>query len=543
MDAVISRLQAAKADWAATSWDERSRLLFEISAATAAIAEGWAEASARGKRIPSWSPLAGEEWLTGPYVLISYARKLGSRVRKAATGRAMEGIRLRELPNGQVAAQVFPEKFMDKLILPGTRMDVWMEPHVTRDTLAGHVAGAFRNPPAPRLCVVLGAGNVSSIAPLDCLHKLFFENEVVLLKLNPVNAYLKPYLEAALRPLIDRNVLAIVAGGAEVGEYLCTHPDVETLFITGSQAVHDLIVWGAGEEAARNKAAGTPRNPRPIESELGGVGPTIVVPGPWSKSDIAYHAAHIATQKLQNSGHVCVACQVLILPDGWDTSEALLKAVEQQMKAAPERPAYYPGAASRAAAFGVGAGDQDTGLRAVVTFQPGTAEPFERTEVFGPVLTATRLPAPSPEAFLETAINYANDSLYGTLGANIIVHPKSVMEIGEERFEQLIGQLRYGTIAINTWAGAAFAMPGAAWGAFPGHSLDNAESGIGKVHNAMMFDAAERTVLWAPFRQRPMPPWFVTHRQALKAGRAVTKFEAAKSPLELIKILTASMRA
>lgn len=38
-----------------------------------------------------------------------------------------------------------------------------------------------------RVCLVLGGGNVSSIPAMDALYKLFVEDEVVLLKMNPVN--------------------------------------------------------------------------------------------------------------------------------------------------------------------------------------------------------------------------------------------------------------------------------------------------------------------------------------------------------------------
>jgi hypothetical protein len=39
---------------------------------------------------------------------------------------------------------------------------------------------------------VLGAGNVSSIGPMDALYELFAKDHVVLLKLNPVNEHLGP---------------------------------------------------------------------------------------------------------------------------------------------------------------------------------------------------------------------------------------------------------------------------------------------------------------------------------------------------------------
>ena len=57
-------------------------------------------------------------------------------------------------------------------------------------------------------------------------------------------------------------------------------------------------VFGTGEEATVRKAAGDPLLTKPITSELGGVSPTIVVPGRWSKRDLAYQAEHVVTQKL-----------------------------------------------------------------------------------------------------------------------------------------------------------------------------------------------------------------------------------------------------
>ncbi len=92
-----------------------------------------------------------------------------------------------------------------------------MQPGVTRVHLDRYAARAYDIPPAARqgkLALVLGAGNVASIAPLDVLHKLFIENQVCLLKLNPVNDYLHDLLAQALAPLIAMDALRIVTGDA-----------------------------------------------------------------------------------------------------------------------------------------------------------------------------------------------------------------------------------------------------------------------------------------------------------------------------------------
>ena len=74
------------------------------------------------------------------------------------------------------------------------------------------------------MSLVLGAGNVSSIPPMDVATKMFVEGFVCILKMNPVNEWVGPYLERALAPLIDRGYLRIVYGGAEVGSYLLLPP-------------------------------------------------------------------------------------------------------------------------------------------------------------------------------------------------------------------------------------------------------------------------------------------------------------------------------
>ena len=247
---------------------------------------------------------------------------------------------------------------------------------------------------------MLGAGNVASIAPLDCLHKLFVEHQVVILKMNPVNDYLIDFLRPALRPLIEFGALRIVRGGADVGAYLCNHDLVDDIHITGAAASHDAIVWGPGEEGRKNKASGHARNSRRITSELGGVAPTIVVPGPWSNADIAYHAELIATQKLNNSGFNCVACQMLVLPEGWDKSDALAGGAregDEEGAAAPRSTIRAPPSASPPSKRMPTAckNSSATAGRPAWWCRSGRARDayLENAEVFAPALSVMRLPA------------------------------------------------------------------------------------------------------------------------------------------------------
>ncbi len=284
--------------------------------------------------------------------------------------------------------------------------------------------------------------------------------------------------------------------------------------------------------------------------------PTIVVPGPWSDADLAFQAEHIASQKLHNSGFNCIACQMLILPGDWPNSDALLADIKRVMAGAPPRPAYYPGAAERMQAFadhghGHGGGGHGHGGAGcvVLPFAKGDSDYFEKNEVFAPALSINRLPGHNPEAYLADAIRYANESLHGTLGANILIHPSTIRRIGEARFEALIDELKYGCIAINCWTGLGFLLIQTPWGAFPGHTPEDVQSGIGTVHNSLMFDRPERSVISAPFRPfprnilsggttlLPRPPWFITNRKADKIGKLLTNFEYRPGVLKLPRII------
>ena len=249
LDRTDDELVAAKQAWARTGIDERLAILEAIRTGIMRVAEDWALTAARAKQIPDGSPLVGEEWMSGPYALMSGCDALALTLREMDGKRFLKHVPVRDLPTGQVAARVFPQSIFDRLLLSGVTADVWMKPGVTRANLADNTAQSYDVPAAQRegkVALVLGAGNIAAIAPLDCFQKIFVEHQVTLLKLNPVNDYLYDFFVVALKPLIDANALRIVRGGADVGAFLCDHPGIDEIHITGSQASHDAIVWGPG---------------------------------------------------------------------------------------------------------------------------------------------------------------------------------------------------------------------------------------------------------------------------------------------------------
>ena len=416
----------------------------------------------------------------------------------------------------------------------GVTSEVWIEPG--RPASQGRI---YREPSGEgRVALVLGAGNVSSIAPMDAFYKLIVENEVVVLKTNPVNAYLGPHWERALAPFIEAGYLAIVHGGGKEGAYFAEHPRIDTLHVTGSDKTYDAIVWGSTtEEQTRRKAAHDPKNRRPFTAELGCVTPVLVVPGPWSAGDMEYQARQVAGMVAHNASFNCTAAKVLVVAKGWLQREAFLKKVEAALASAPPRKAYYPGATDRWRGFldhypkARVLGAEQEGIvpwTLISDVPPERGEYALSNEAFCGVLAIVTLDAESPVDFLTKAADFANDRCWGTLSCAILIHP-STREEHPREFDRAIASLRYGAIGVNTWSSLAYGLVSPTWGAFPGHPQEDIQSGSGVVHNSFLLDHPQKSVVFAPFRMRPKPVWFADHRNLAGVGRRLTAMEARPS--------------
>ncbi|WP_454197166.1 aldehyde dehydrogenase family protein [Nocardia sp. Marseille-Q1738] len=555
LDYAVAELQAGAARWARLEIADRADLFARTHSSIRAHSERWVRTAVAAKHMPAgvWE---GEEWMSGPYVALANVAAIARTLDAVAAGTSpVAGRATGTAPGGRTTLKVLPADLREFMLLHGFSAEIWMPPGVTAEQVRATAGlGAKHVGEKAGVGLVLGAGNISSIAPLDVLYELIAHNRVSILKLNPTFATLLPVLQDAFAPLVEFGALRIVNGGAAVGGYLAHHPDIMHVHITGSGVTHDAIVWGVGADGQARRAAGTPLLDKEITSELGGVSPIIVVPGRWSKADLRFQAEHVATQRLHNAGHNCIAGQALILSSDWDQRAEFLDMLRTVLDELPARAPWYPGSDRKIglAERAYPAAENHSG-RLLVEVDESTSQELFTTEYFAPILGHAALPGLGIE-FLRAAVAFANDRLDGTLGASLIVAPADRAAMGSD-FDEAIADLRYGTIGINVWSALGFLVPGLPWGAYPGHTLDAVGSGIGVVHNAYLVDGTERAVLSGPFRPfprsiahgefalSPKPSWFVTAKSGARTSRKLTDYAGRPSWLRLPGIVASAFRA
>lgn len=543
IDRAVASLQSRKADWAAVSIPQRLAYLQSCLDLTRSVAIDWTTAACQAKGIDPQSSLSGEEWIAGP---ISIVRNLRLLITTLMAGGQLSPAQIDRRDDGQLVARILPTNLLERVFWLGYHGEVWLEPGA-----AATQGQIYREPTASKVALILGAGNVSAIVAMDILSKLFGENQVVIVKMNPVNAYIGAYLAQAFAPLIEDGFLHIVDGGADVGEYLCQHPQIEAIHITGSHRTHDAIVWGTTTaEQQERKAANQPRISKPITSELGCVTPILVVPGKWSNTDLTFQARHVAATIAHNASFNCASGQVLVTASGWAQRDRFLAAVRHELAQTPARQAYYPGAQARYQTFldkypqseVLGTRSSEVVPWTLIPHVPTLAGEYALTEeAFCGLLVEVSIEANSAADFLTKAVDFANDRVWGTLSCTILIDRQTQKKYHRE-LDTAIAKLKYGAIGVNIWSAMLFYFGSTTWGAYPGNSLTDIGSGVGFVHNSYLFDHPQKSVVYAPFRIFPTPAWFATHKNLLGMARQLLKFEADPTWQNLPAVLMAAIK-
>jgi acyl-CoA reductase-like NAD-dependent aldehyde dehydrogenase len=547
IDPAIDNLVQHQAKWWAVTLPQRIVYLQRCLAAVQQASSGWVAAAVLAKGSEPADLLSGEEWAAGPMATLLYLRTILRTFQ--AQGR-LQPVKTRTV-NKQVVATVFPDQFMDQLLWPGYRGEVWIEPGQAA-TQSGSDDQPTAVPPAalrPGVALVLGAGNIAAIGILDSLHKLLVENQVVILKVNPVNEYMGEFITQVLQPFITDGFVTVVYGDSAIGSYLCQHPAIDNVHITGSHHTHDAIVWGATPSEQRDRLTNNqPLLPKPITSELGCVTPVLVVPGQWSDQDLRWQARHIASMVVHNASFNCTAAQVAVLARGWSQRQLFLDYLRSELAQAPPRKAYYPGAAERYQAFLdrypqaeiLGSKDSAVPWTLIPNVPARAGELALTTEAFCGILAEVSLDASHAVDFLKQAVDFANESIWGSLSCVVLIDKKT-QRSHQAIFERSIGNLRYGSIGVNIWTGANFAIPAMTWGAFPGNSIQNVESGIGIVHNAYLFDYPQKSIVYSPFRMMVPPVYLIGAKNVLKIAQCYGDLQVQPSLWNLLRVLVANL--
>lgn len=553
LDQFVQTLQQNKDRWARLPVTRKVQYVDGILRRYAALGGRQAEACNRAKGVAEGTPRRAEEW-AHVYQTLRLLRLLKSTLGGIAShgrrGFPLTSLRIRA--DNQLIARVFPLSLTDRLLYAGIQGEVWMQPGVSDENLEQNMAAFYgRSQPEGKVALVLGAGNVASIGPSDLPQKLFVEGQVCLFKHNPVTAYLAPVLEEAFGELMHDGFLRMTQGGAEEGDYLCGHPGIDEIHLTGSDRTYEAIVFGSGEEGRRRKRERQPRVNKRFTCELGNVTPIIVVPGPWTGADVQFQAENIVTQMTVNCGFNCLSARVLVLARGWPQGRELMDAIRALLRAEAPRKAYYPGV-ERCYDEVVGAnktaeaiGTRTEGVlpyTLIPDLGPDDGDnPCFRTECFMPLLAQTSLQVASAPEFLRSAIEFANTTLWGTLSASVIIHPETRRRMGPE-FENCIAEMRYGTVGINVWTALGYVLGSTTWGAYPGHEPEDIQSGSGAVHNAFLFDRPQKSVVTGPFRAWPKPAWFVTNRAAHHIFPLMCELERSPGAVKTLRVMLTALR-
>jgi aldehyde dehydrogenase (NAD(P)+) len=535
IDRYITTLRTNSKEFNNISDLQLSSMLEEVISNIKEVAYFWSTVCSDNKGT-SKTPAEGEEWLGGPFAAVLATQYY------IDTLQSNEDLSLKSYNKDENSYKVFPNKFIEKLTFPFIDAKVYFNRSMSFDDINKFRGFSKRYDIDPSITLVLGAGNFSSIPYLDVLYHLITRRSVILLKLNPVNEYLKPVFEKVFQNFIERGYVIVSTGNVDESKYMANHQGVNHIHLTGSDKTFEDIVYGRELNDNERKLKSLPKsNTKNITSELGNVTPFIIHPGNWTTSDIKYQARKIVTGKLNNNGFNCIAAQVVVLPDGWGQTDTLIKYIKFYMNKARDRKAYYPESIERLNKL-----EKDKSYERVnnlscvtphLTREIKAYNKYELDEVWSSALYFKRIEYSSGEDYSNKAIDYCNKELWGNLGVSIIMKDHN-RKLNSHILNNYIEKLEYGTVAVNEWAAIGYIIPQLPWGGYPGNKDNNIQSGQSIVHNTMLFESPLKGVVETKFRISRLidPPWFITNKKSRRLFKNLTYFQINNSKINLLKV-------
>ena len=552
LDEALKTLKENSRTFRRLSFLDKANLLQSCIGRLHEISKRWVEHGTQAKRLAP--DQVAEEWLSGPLPTIRMARLLVDSLERTHR-EGSPGIGKKTFTNaqGRLQAEVFPTSLIDTSLFTFFSGHVVFEEGVDL-TKAKELQHTLLHPSHDgQVSVVLGAGNVSSIPPMDVFSVLFIDGRVACLKMNPVNEWLGPILEHALAPLVSKGFLKIVYGGADTGKFLVEHKHCEHIHITGSDKTHDLIVWGSNaSKQNERKRNNNPVLKVPITSELGNISPVVMVPGHYSKKELLFQAKNVVTMLANNASFNCNAAKLLVTSNTWKQRDAFFNLIEGFLSSMPSRFAYYPGASARYNTLTADRelrvfGSKDNGSlpwTLIKSIDPqNTSDPLFRQEPFCSILSEASFNENDPAEFLETCTGFLNHTLWGTLNAAVVA-PRHLTRqtFMKNALGKIVGKLKYGTVGINHWPAVGYGLGSLPWGGHPSSTLDNIQSGLGWVHNTYLLAGIEKSILKGPSYAFPKPVWFFDNKAAHKIGPKIVDMEAKPSWQKVPKLASLALR-
>ncbi|WP_294609422.1 aldehyde dehydrogenase [uncultured Roseovarius sp.] len=267
----------------------------------------------------------------------------------------------------------------------------------------------------------------------------------------------KPAMETSLTALrlaelaseagLPRGVLSVLpGGGAEVGEPIGRHMDIDMVSFTGSTTTGKRFLGYSGESNAKE-----------VVLEMGGKNPAIVMDDAENLDRVAQH---IVNGAFWNMGENCSATSRLIVHR--DVKAELLTRIEAHARAwnvgDPLDPETRVGALVSQAHYDKVCGYLDKAETVVfggtanngfvsptVVDVPGNDHQLAREEIFGPVLSVIEVSS------FDEAISVANDTVYGLCASLFTANAKRAIRGARA--------LRAGTVTVNSFGEGDISTP------------------------------------------------------------------------------------
>lgn len=282
------------------------------------------------------------------------------------------------------------------------------------------------------------------------VHALYTGNTIVV-KPSPYTPVTSLRLIELAAPMFPAGVLSAISGGAEIGQAMVEHPDIQKISFTGSVPTGKRVMASAAATLKR------------LTLELGGNDPAIVL----ADVDPKEFAQKIFQGAFANSGQVCMAIKRLYVHD--DIYEGMCSALGEIAKSCVvgdgaiegtqmgplQNKAQYdlvasliadvPRSGGRALCGGVSAGSEGYFIQPMVVADLADGARLVDEEQFGPVLPVIRF------SDIDEVIARANASDFG-LGA-------SVWSNDIEQAQAVAEKLEAGSVWINHHIGADVNVP------------------------------------------------------------------------------------